>query len=162
MDKDLNKSVYEQLIYTLIMQVHKKKEKSFEDKQKKMEEIGQRFGKCALYSLSVNMPYNSYNSLKRLLNFICHEFWMYLFDNPTSDITSPNPQSISFKDNNFILLKRLDASRKQQEKKTEYIELLKTFVAGSIKGVLVHFDNDAEIKLIFQNDSLFVNINCYD
>ena len=146
----------------IVKKINRDPSLSNEEKQKKMEQIGQRFGKCALYSLSVNMPYNSYNSLKRLLNFICHEFWLYLFDNSTSDITSPNPQSISFKDNNFILLKRLDASRKQQDKKNEYIELLKTFVAGIIKGVLVHFDNDAEIKLIFQNDSLFVNINCYD
>ncbi len=162
MDKDLNKSLYDQLIYTLIHRISSKSDLNFDDKQKKIEKIGQTFGKKALYSLSVNMPYNSYNSLKKLLNFICHEFWLYLFDNSTSDITSPNPQSISFKDNNFVLLKRLDAGRMQSDKKREYVELLKVFVVGILKGVLTHFNHDAEIKLIFQKDSLFVNVNCYD
>ena len=162
MEKSLNNTLYEQMIYALVLQIHRDKKRSFEQRTAKINAIGQMLGKRVLFSLSPQLPYNSYSSLKRLLNLISSEFWSYVFDHQTSDITSPNPSSISFKDNSFSLLKRISAGRSRTTEVDQFVELVKELVGSMLKGVLGHFGNDADIKLIYQNDSLFVNINCYE
>jgi len=162
MDRTLNNTLYEQVIYAMVLQLFNNKRLSYEEKNNKIGNIGQMLGKRLLFSLSSQLPYNSYSSLKRLLNLISNEFWGYVFDHQTSDITSPNPNSISFKDNNFTLLKRISTGKNRSEQMKQFIDLVKELISNMIKGVLNHFGHDADIKLIYQNDSLFININCFE
>ena len=161
MFKGFSHSLYEQLIYELITLT----QNSSSPRSKKFLNIkntGITMGKKALITLSKYISYNSYNNLSKIFHFICNEFWQFIFGEIPTDVTSPNPNSISFKNNNFFILKRIDIDENDCDKKEFFFELFKEFVTGLLFGVLGYFEFKPEIRIIYQNSTFFLNIECED
>ena len=159
MFKGFNHSLYEQLIYELITLSQKSDQKPSK-KFETMKNTGISMGKKALISISKYISYNSYKSLPKIFHFISNEFWQFIFGEIPTDVTSPNPNSISFKNNNFFILKRIDVSEEKIEEKNVFLELFKEFVSGLIVGVLEYFEFKPEIRIVYQNSCFFINIEC--
>ncbi len=160
MDRTLNNSLYEQILYVSILQIMELKDIDLDDKIARAKSLGETFGRKAVIVYSKNLPHNAFSTTEKILQLISTELWSFIFSNTTSDVTAPTLSSISFKDNNMVLMKRLDAPAEQREQKEEIVALLKSFITGIIGGVLLYFKTECEVKIIFQNESLFVHIAC--
>lgn len=160
MNRMLNNSLYEQLLYVAVQQIAELPGLDPEDKIAQAKSLGETFGRKALIVYSKNLPHTAFSSTEKVLNLLCTELWSFIFGNTTSDVTAPTSTSISFKDNNMSLLKRLDAPIEQKELKDEMIALMKSFMTGIIGGVLLYFKTECEVKIIYQNESLFIHITC--
>ncbi len=160
MDRTLNNSLYEQLLYCSISQILNLSNCEIEGKISKAKNLGEAFGRKALIVYSKNLPHTAFSTTEKVLNLISTELWSFIFGNLTSDVTAPTASSISFKDNNMNFLKRLDSPVENREKKEELVALVKSFMTGIIGGILLYFKTECEVKIIYQNESLFVHITC--
>ena len=160
MDRTLNNSLYEQILYVSILQIMELKNIDIEDKIVRARALGETFGRKAIIVYAKNLPHNAFSTTEKILQLISAELWNFIFGNYTTDVTSPTLSSISFKDNNMILMKRLDAPAELREQKEDMLALLKSFMSGIISGILLYFKTECEVKIIFQNESLFVHIAC--
>lgn len=160
MDRGLSHSLYEQLLYGLLGRLTANRDLTVPQKADRAKNIGESFGKKAFLIFSRQLPHNAYHSTDAVLNILATEFWRFLFENETSNVTSPAPKSISFKDNNLQLLKRLDCPAEGRERREDLVAVAQNFLAGIIGGVLGTFQADYKTLVTFQNDCLFINITC--
>lgn len=160
MDRGLSHSLYEQLLYALLGRITGNRELVGPQKAERAKAVGESFGRKAFLIFSRQLPHNAYHSTDAVLNILATEFWRFLFENETSNVTSPAPKAISFKDNNLALLKRLDCPAEDRERRDELVAVAQHFLAGVIGGVLATFQVDYKTLVTFQNDCLFINITC--
>lgn len=160
MDRTLNNSLYEQLLYASVLQIAESKTGDAEERVAQAKALGETFGRRALIVYSRNLPHTAYSSTEKVLHLLVNELWSFIFGNQATDVTAPTHGSISFKDNNLGLLKRLEAPPELKEKKDELLALLKSFLTGIIGGVMLYFRTECEVKIIYQNESLFIHITC--
>ena len=160
MEKPVSNSLYEQLLYTAVTQITNNRKLTAEQKSEKSKNLGELFGKKALIIFSKQLAHNAYNSTDAILNLVATDFWRFLFDNETTNVTSPAPKAISFKDNNLHLLRRLDCQFELREKRDELLANVQHFLGGIIGAVLSCYKIDYKTLVTFQNESLFINITC--
>ena len=160
MEKLLQHSLYEQLLYSALLRITNNKKLTIVQKEEKARKLGEVFGKKSFLLFSKQLPPNAYKSTDEILNLIATEYWKVLFRNETSSVTYPIPQSISFKDNNLEFLKRLDCSVDMKDKKDEFVTCFQYFVSGIIAIVLTQFRIDFQTNVTIQNDCIFINIEC--
>ena len=160
MDKSLNTSLYEQLIYSLIKQIQGMKI-DFAGQEERALRSGQQFGLRALFSFGKIQPFSSSPLVSSILGVISSTFWFYVFGTTPIEVLYSNTQTISFKDSGFAWLRRVDEEANKGIK-DPFVELMKKFIEGAISGVLKYFKHDSEVKVSYSLEVLSVQIICHN